>query len=115
MATEIDIAALITSLKTTLSATIGQDIAQLQGFSEQQLQAIAQQAKTVAAGIADGSITGATQAYLLKSLADLAKSYANTLAGLVAVSVEELWNAMVNALWGAINTATGLALKIPAA
>jgi hypothetical protein len=43
----------------------------------------------------------------------MARSFANTLAGLITVMIEQVWNAMVKVIWQAINTATGLALKIP--
>ena len=61
----------------------------------------------------DGSITGDLQTFLLGNLAELTRSFVNTLAGLAVVSAEEIWNAAVGVIWGAINQATGLALKVP--
>jgi hypothetical protein len=43
----------------------------------------------------------------------MVRSFVNTLAGLVAVIIEETWNAIVGVVWAAINKATGLALRVP--
>jgi hypothetical protein len=109
----IDPSALASQIESAISQTAKTDISQLEGFSKTQLHAIAQQAATIAAGALDGSITGDTQAYLLKSLAELTRSFVNTLAGLAVISAEEVWNAAVGVIWGAINKATGLALTPP--
>jgi hypothetical protein len=109
----IDPDALAEQIQAAMTATAGKDISSLAGFSSQQLHAIAQQAATIAAGALDGSITGEAQTYLLKSLAELTRSFVNTLAGLAVVSVEEVWNTAVDVIWKEINTATGLALTVP--
>jgi len=109
----LNVAVLTQNLEAAASGTINADISQLRGFSRQQLQAIAQQAAYVAGGIADGSIGDTTRDFFLNSLEEMARSFANTLAGLMAVVVEQVWNALVKTLWSAINDATGLALKIP--
>jgi hypothetical protein len=109
----IDPAELIASMQQAASAVIGKDVSTLQGFAAQQLNAIAQQAVFVAGGIVDGSITGDTRDYFLDSLQEMARSFVNTLAGLVAVMVEAAWNAIVGAIWAAINKATGLSLVAP--
>jgi len=92
---------------------VGTDVSAMSGFSQQQLTAIAQQSAFVAGGIADGSITDDTRDFFLNSLVEMAKSFANILAGLVAVMIEQVWNAVVGVIWDTINKATGLALVIP--
>ncbi|HLZ66296.1 MAG TPA: hypothetical protein VKQ29_08700 [Aliidongia sp.] len=109
----IDPKALISDIQTAATNVIGTDVSALGGFSQQQLTAIAQQSIFVAGGIADGSITDDTRDFFLDSLKEMVRSFANTLAGLVAVTVEQVWNAIVGVIWGAINKATGLALAIP--
>jgi hypothetical protein len=109
----IDPSALVSQIEAAMSKTAHADISQLEGFSKQQLHDIAQQAATIAAGALDGSITGDTRTYLLQSLAELTRSFVNTLAGLAVISAEEVWNAAVGVIWGAINKATGLALTPP--
>ena len=109
----IDPEALAGQIESAMTQTAQADVSQLEGFSRDQLHAIAQQAATIAAGALDGSITGDMRDYLLQSLAELTRSFVNTLAGLAVISVEEVWNAAVGVIWGAINKATGLALLPP--
>ena len=108
----IDLGTLVTQIQTAATAAIGNDVAGLSGFSNNQLTAIAQQAVIVSAGIADGSITGDTREFFLDSLKEMVRSFVNTLAGLIAVVIEETWNAIVGVIWDAIGKATGLALKV---
>jgi hypothetical protein len=109
----IDPAALAAQMESAASAAVGQDVTAIGGFSKDQLTAIAQQSADVAAGIADGSITGDTQTFMLSSLKEMVRSFVNVLVGLAAVTVEETWNAVVGVLWTAIGKATGLALTPP--
>ncbi len=106
----IDISSLIQQLQTTASQVAQKDITVLQGFSERQIKAIAQQAALVSAGIASGQITEETQEFFLDSLKTMAQSFANTLQGLATVTIEKVWNALVGVLWSAIGTATGISL-----
>ena len=108
----IDLGTLVTQIQTVATATIGNDVTGLSGFSNQQLTAIAQQAVFVSAGIADGTITGETREFFLDSLKEMVRSFVNTLAGLITVVIEETWNAIVGVIWDAIGKATGLALKV---
>mgnify|MGYP003366927576 CR=1 len=39
--------------------------------------------------------------------------FANTLRGLMMVTIEKLWNALVQVLWDAISKAVSLEYKIP--
>jgi hypothetical protein len=107
-----DLRTLVIQIQTAATATIGNDVTGLSGFSNQQLTAIAQQAVFVSAGIADGTITGETREFFLESLKEMVRSFVNTLAGLITVVIEETWNAIVGVIWDAIGKATGLALKV---
>ncbi len=109
----IDIGVLAGQIQTAASAVIGRDVTALEGFSAQQLSAIAQQAVIVSAGIADGSIAGDTRDFFLNSLQEMVRSFVNTLAGLIAVIVEETLNAIIGVIWAAIGKATGVALAVP--
>jgi hypothetical protein len=109
----IDTAQLISDIKNAATSQLGTDVTLLRGYSEQQLGAIAQQSDMVAGGLIDGSITSSTQDYFLDSIEEMVKSFLNTLAGLISVMIEEMWNAIVKVIWSAINTATGLALVVP--
>jgi len=109
----LDPQALVTALQTAATNVVKTDVSGLQGFSQQQLNAIAQQSAFVAGGIADGSIADDTRDYFLNSLVEMAKSFANILAGLAAVVIEQVWNALVGVIWDTINKVTGLALVVP--
>lgn len=108
----IDIGELVESIKQAASAEIGKDVTLLRGYTENQLQAIAQQSYYVAAGIAEGSITVNTRNYFLDSIEEMVRSFLNILVGLMAVVIEKVWNVIVKAIWDAINKATGLSLMV---
>lgn len=108
----IDISSLVQQMQSAASQVANKDISVLQGFSDRQIKAIAQQAALVSAGIASGQITEETQEFFLDSLKTMAQSFANTLQGLTTVTIEKVWNAMVGVLWSAIGTATGVSLPV---
>lgn len=109
----IDLNQIITDIKTAASGVLGMDVSSIRGFSERQLKAIAQQTTYVAFGIETGQITGDMEAFFLDSLEDMALSFVRTLRGLVAVTVEKVWNAIVGVLWKAISKAANIALPTP--
>lgn len=110
----INVEALVDDMKAAASRVLEQDVSTLRGFSERQLKAIAQQARLVASGIATRQITEETREFFLDSLEDMALSFAKTLRGLLMVTIEKVWNAVVGAIWDAISKATGLVLPKPA-
>ncbi len=110
----IDIAQLMKDMKDAASMILEKDITTLRGFSERQLKAIAQQAALVEAGILSGEITGETRDFFLDSLEDMVLTFVKTLRGLVMVTIEKTWNAIVGVLWKAIEATTGIALPLPA-
>ncbi len=91
---------------------IGDDLPRLRGFVRAQLDALAQQALYIAAGIADGSIDGPMQRHFLDALEEMTRSFVNTLVGLGEIVAERLWNALVGALWDAM--ASIAAVRLPA-
>ena len=109
----IEIEQLMTDMTSAASQVINQDITQLRGFSERQLKALAKQADLVAAGIISGEIDEDLRDFFLDSLEDMALNFARTLRGLLMVTIEKVWNALVGVLWGAIGSATGIDLAAP--
>ena len=109
----IDIDQLIGAMKQAATDVIGQDVSELRGFSERQLKAIAKQAELIAAGVISGEIDEDLRDFFLDALEDMALNFAKTLRGLVMVTIEKVWNAVVGVLWGAISQATGLNLSAP--
>ena len=111
---DIDINALFNDMKSAASDVLDKDVTTLRGFSERQLKGIAQQTALVAQGIASGQITDETKDFFLDSLEDMAHNFANTLRGLMMVTIEKVWNAVVGVIWKAIEGVTGLVIPLPA-
>ncbi|MDE2427812.1 MAG: hypothetical protein KGM99_03740 [Burkholderiales bacterium] len=111
--TTLDVNQLINDLQAAATGVLNADVSTFRGFSQRQVAAIAQQSEFVATGIATGQITADTRDFFLDGIEDMTKSFANTLRGLVMVTIEKVWNAMVGVIWKAISTATGLTLPVP--
>lgn len=109
----INLDKLLNDMKAAASGILQTDVTTLRGFSERQLKAIAQQAGLIAAGIATKQITSETEEFFLNGLEDMALSFAKTLRGLLMVTIEKVWNALVGVLWNAISKATDLVLPVP--
>lgn len=112
--TPINVPDLINQIKTQATSILGNNIENAQGFSQDQLSAMAQQAETIAGGIATGEIRPSLQQFFLDQLKQSAQNFIRVLVGLALVTVEQLWNAVVGSLWGALSTATGLHFTPPA-
>ena len=110
----IDIDQLLNDITDAASDVLKNDVTQIRGFSERQVKALAQQAALVESGILSGQITEETRDFFLDSLEDMALNFAKTLRGLVAITVEKVWNAVVGVIWKAIAAGTGIALPLPA-
>lgn len=106
----LDTNQLIDDIKNTVSGILNKDITTVRGFSNRQLNGIANQTSLIASGIASGEITEATRQFFLDQLIELAHNFVNTLIGLIVATIERLWNAVVSILWGAISKATGVQL-----
>ncbi len=111
----IDINQIIADMKKAASQVINQDVSVLRGFSERQLKALAKQAELIAQGIISNDIDEDLRDFFLDSLEDMALNFAKTLRGLLMVTIERVWNAIVGVLWGAISVATGIDLATPSA
>jgi len=109
----IDTAVLVTDIKNAATAVINQDVTVLRGFSERQVKALAKQAELIAKGVKSGDIDDDLKEFFLDSLEDMALNFAKTLRGLLMVTIEKVWNAVVGILWKAIESATGIGLTAP--
>lgn len=109
----INLDQLVSDMKTAASGILNADVSTFRGFSERQLKAIAQQAELVATGIATKQITQETEQFFLDNLEDMVLSFAKTLRGLLIVTIEKVWNAIVGVLWNAISKAAGVVLPVP--
>jgi len=109
----IDVGQLVNDMKDAATGVLTQDISAIQGFSERQLQAIALQAHVVASGIATKNISEDLQDFFLDGLKDMVTSFTKTLRGLVMVTIEKIWNAVVGVLWNTISKVAGVTLPAP--
>ena len=109
----IDVSELVENMKMAASQVLNKDVTTLRGFSERQIKAIAQQAAFVEAGILNGGITDETREFFLDSLEDMVLNFVKTLRGLLMVTIEKVWNAIVGVIWKAIESATGISLTTP--
>ena len=111
----IDINQLMVDMSEAASQVINQDVSVLRGFSERQLKALAKQAELIAKGVLSGDIDDDLRDFFLDSLEDMALNFAKTLRGLLMVTIEKVWNALVGVLLGAVSAATGIDLAAPLA
>jgi Arc/MetJ-type ribon-helix-helix transcriptional regulator len=111
----IDLEQLMNDMKYAASQVIKQDVTILRGFSERQLKALAKQTELIAAGILSGDIDEDLRDFFLDSLENMALNFVKTLHGLLIVTIEKVWNAIIGIIWGAISTATGINLVSPPA
>ncbi len=112
---DFDLEQLVDDMKKAATEVINQDVTELRGFSERQLTALAKQAELIATGFASGDIDEDLRDFFLDSLEDMALNFAKTLRGLLMVTIEKVWNAIVGVLWGAISRATGIDISAPSA
>ena len=113
MATAIDVNALTSDIVKAATDRLGRDITALQGFAEQQLRGLARQAQLIAGALASGHLSDDDRDFFLADLERTTRDFANTLAGLLVLEVEIVWNAAVDTLWKAIGTSAGVALPRP--
>jgi hypothetical protein len=111
---DINISQLISDIKSAASTVLKADVSTFRGFSDRQVKALGQQSELIAVGIGSGQITAETRDFFLDSLEDMALNFAKTLRGLLMVTIEKVWNAVVGVIWKAIGEATGLLLPTPA-
>lgn len=108
-------AELLGQMKTAATGILQKDISTVQGFSKSQFEKIAAHTAMVLKMEATGEFKNndALRIHFVDGLEELTRLFVQTLAGLVAITIEKIWNALVNVLWGAIDKAVGFALPRP--
>lgn len=91
-----------TDLKNITSEIINKDITNVRGFSERQLEAIAIQTVLIQKGVANGDIDEELREFFLDGLEAMTRNFVNTLKGILMVTIEKLWNALVHFLYKAV-------------
>jgi hypothetical protein len=111
-----DTAALMNSIRDAASGILQRDVTTITGFAQDQLAQLAQQAEGVAAMQAAGAFDGndALRDHFTNQLQEMTRNFAQTLRGLLAVTVEKLVAAVLAVIGQAIGAATGVVLRLPA-
>ena len=97
-----DVTTIITGIKDIASGILEKDISAVRGFSERQVEAIAKQTVIIQKGVANGDIDEDLREFFLDGLEAMALNFVNTLKGILMVTLEKLWNALVNFLYKAV-------------
>lgn len=97
-----NVANIITEIKDIASGILEKDISTVRGFSERQVEAIAQQTVIIQKGIANGDIDEDLREFFLDGLEAMALNFVNTLKGIMMVTIEKLWNALMKFLYKAV-------------
>jgi len=97
---------LINEIKDIASNILEKDVSTLRGFSERQVKAIGKQTLIIQQGILSGDIDDDLKEFFFDGLEAMALNFVNTLKGILKVTIEKIWNAIVDALWNAIESVT---------
>ena len=97
-----DVTSIIKDIKDVSTTILKKDITEVKGFSERQVEAIAKQTVIITEGIANGDIDDELKEFFFNGLKAMAENFVNTLKGILSVTLEKLYNALVDKLWGII-------------
>ncbi|HET8802959.1 MAG TPA: hypothetical protein VFM72_00150 [Aequorivita sp.] len=96
------VAIIIAEIKDIASGVLQKDISTIRGFSERQVEAIAKQTVLIQKGVENGDIDEELREFFLDGLEAMALNFVNTLKGILMVTLEKLWNALVKFLYKAV-------------
>lgn len=97
---------IIEGIKTISTEILKKDLSKIRGFTERQVEAIAKQTVLVQEGLIKGEIDEELKDYFFDGIEAMALNFVNTLKGLLSVTIEKLWNSIVDFLWKIVNSAT---------
>ena len=97
---------LISEIREVASNILQKDIATVRGFSERQVEAIARQTIIIQQGVLLGEIDDDLKEFFLDGLEAMALNFVNTLKGILSITIEKVWNAIIDVLWKAIDSVT---------
>ncbi|CAB3751794.1 hypothetical protein [Paraburkholderia humisilvae] len=103
----------VNNIASAVRNVAGQDVTTVEGFSQTQLQSLAQQSALITGMIEANEFTDDERDFYLIGLKQMAMGFAQTLIGIVVVEVEKLFNAIITAIYQSINTIAGAALPLP--
>lgn len=100
---EENVAQIIREIKEVATTILEKDISTVKGFSERQVEALAKQTAIVQQGVLNGDIDEDLREFFEQGLKDMARNFVNTLKGILSVTIEKIWNAIVDVVLKAIN------------
>jgi predicted membrane chloride channel (bestrophin family) len=103
-----DLGEVVDLARNAIEGIVGRDVRQIRGFSERQLKLLAKQAAWIAEARALGELDDEDYDGFLDRLEQMTRNFAETLRGLLLVTIEKIWNAVVDVLWGAIERVVGV-------
>jgi len=99
-----DVASIIKDIKDISTTILKKDITIVKGFSERQVEAIAKQTVIITEGVASGDIDEELKKFFFDGLKAMAENFVNTLKGILSVTLEKLYNALVDKLWSIVGS-----------
>src|SRR5690606_27917925 len=97
-----DVTTIITDIKNIASDILEKDVSVVRGFSERQVEAIAKQTVLNQKGVENGDNVEELRELILDGLEAMALDFVIAIKGILAVTLEKLWNALVNFLYKAV-------------
>ncbi len=116
MAHPFDPAKIGQDIVDALNGILQDDVARYVDFAERQSAGLAKQAAWIAEATIAGEIDADDRQWFLENLEKMTENFARVVVGLTLLTIEKAWNAIVDVLWGAVNSALKAAsvpIKIP--
>ena len=101
-----NLASIISEIQEAASSILKKDVATVRGFSERQVEAIARQTLIIQQGVLNGDINQDLKEFFLNGLEAMVLNFVNTLKGILAVTIEKIWNSIMDVLLKAIDSLT---------
>ena len=90
---------IMTGIKDVASEILEKDISVVNGFSQRQMENLAKKRFIVKTSIAAGKYNEKQMKFFLSELKLMAQNFVDTLNGILKVTLEKLWNAIVRYLY----------------
>jgi hypothetical protein len=116
MTVAVNVEDIVASAVAAVTPIIKKDGANISQFAKSQLKLMRDQAIMISEGVLAGEFEGPRKKLLkhhLKMLALIGENFLAALAGISLVTVEKVWNTLVDVVWGALDKAVGFALPRP--
>jgi hypothetical protein len=100
------------SVLSAVKEVTSKDLTSVAGFAQSQTQSLAQQAALVAGMIEANQFTPDEKDFYLDGLKQMTRGFVETVIQVIVVAIEEIYNAVIAAIYKTINSLTGLALAV---